>query len=124
MLRFALPVLFAIRSSAVYSLLRNKLGEIIPLNRLLGIEVVSIGDGVATARLPFRTEITNHLGTVHATAIFGLAEAASGGAMSGAFAPDILKVRPVASHSAVHFIKIARGDLTAEARTSEPSTVL
>ena len=70
MLRFALPIIFRIRSSAVYSLLRKRLGEIIPLNRLLGIEFVSIGDGVATARLPFRQDSTNHLGTVHATAMF------------------------------------------------------
>jgi uncharacterized protein (TIGR00369 family) len=124
MLKFALPILFAVRSSAVYALLRRRLGEIIPLNKLLGIEITSVDDGAAEARLPFRAEITNHLGTVHATAIFGLAEAASGGAMSGAFAPDILKIRPVASQSEIRFVKIARGDLTAEARTVQPSAVL
>src|SRR3954471_2321195 len=90
MLKYVIPLVFAVRPSTVYNLLRRRLGEIIPLNKLLGIEITSIGDGVAEARLPFRTEVTNHIGSMHATAIFGLAEAASGGAMSGAFAPVIL----------------------------------
>ena len=41
---------------------------------------VSIGDGVAETRLPFRTEVTNHIGTVHATAIFGLGKVVLAGA--------------------------------------------
>lgn len=108
----------------MYDLLRQRLGEIVPLNTLLGIEIVSIGDGVAEARIPFRTEVTNHLGTLHATAIFGLAEAASGAAMSGAFAPVILRIRPVAASAQVTFLKIARSDLTAHAVTGEPSQAL
>jgi uncharacterized protein (TIGR00369 family) len=101
----------------VYDIIRRRLGEIIPLNKLLGIEIISIGDGVAEARLAFRPELTNHIGSVHATAIFGLAEAASGYAMSGAFAPVILKIRPVAANANVSFTKIARTDLIAHART-------
>jgi hypothetical protein len=53
---------------------------------------------------------------VHATAIFGLAEAASGGAMSGAFAPVMLSVRAVAASANVRFLKIARTDLVARAK--------
>jgi uncharacterized protein (TIGR00369 family) len=105
----------------VYEIIRRRLAEIIPLNKLLGIEIVSIGDGVAEARLPFRAEVTNHIESVHATAIFGLAEAASGYAMSGAFAPVILQIRPVAASAQVKFSKIARTDLVARARTVESS---
>jgi uncharacterized protein (TIGR00369 family) len=115
MLKYVLPLIFIVRPSTVYDLLRRRLGEIIPLNRLLGIEIVSIGDGVAEARLPFRTELTNHIGSVHATAIFGLAEAASGGAMSGALAPVIMNVRPVAASAKVTFTKVARTELVAHA---------
>jgi uncharacterized protein (TIGR00369 family) len=114
-----LPLAFAARPSIVYDIIRRRLGEIIPLNKLLGIEIISIGDGVAEARLAFRPELTNHIGSVHATAIFGLAEAASGYAMSGAFAPVILKIRPVAANANVSFSKIARTDLIAHARTVE-----
>ena len=117
MLKYVIPLVFAVRPSTVYDLLRRRLGEIIPLDKLLGIEITSIGDGVAEARLPFRTEVTNHIGTMHATAIFGLAEAASGGAMSGAFAPVILGIRPVAASAHVTFSKIARTDLVAHATT-------
>jgi uncharacterized protein (TIGR00369 family) len=120
MLKYVLPLAFILRPTTVFDILRRRLGEIIPFNKLLGIEIVSIGDGVAEARLPFRTEVTNHIGTMHATAIFGLAEAASGCAMSGAFAPVILRIRPVAASATVTFSKIVRTDLTAHATTAEP----
>jgi uncharacterized protein (TIGR00369 family) len=116
MLKYALPLLYSVNSSVVFGMLRRRLGEIIPLNKLLGIEITSVGDGVAEAKLPFRAEVTNHIGSVHATAIFGLAEAASGGAMSGAFAPVMLSVRAVAASANVRFLKIARTDLFARAK--------
>ena len=97
MLKHVLPLAYFVRPSAVYEILRRRLGKIIPLNQVLGIEIVSIGDGVAQARLPFRSEVTNHIGSVHATAIFGLAEAASGAALAGAFAPVVMSIRPVAA---------------------------
>jgi uncharacterized protein (TIGR00369 family) len=108
----------------MYDLVRRRLNEIIPLNKLLGIEIVSIGDGVAEARLPFRDDLTNHMGTMHATAIFGLAEAASGCAMSGAFVPIILRIRAVAVTATAKFSKIARGDLIARARVLGESGAL
>lgn len=121
MLKYALPFAFSVMPSTVYGLLRRRLGEVIPLNKHLGIEIVSIGDGVAEARLPFRHEVTNHIGSMHATAIFGLAEAASGCAMSGAFAPDIMDLRPVAASAGVTFSRIVRTDAVARARTAESS---
>lgn len=108
----------------VYGMIKSRLSDIIPLNHLLGIEIVSIGDGVAETRLPFRQEITNHIGTVHATAIFGLAEAASGGAMSGAFAPVATSIRPVAASATVEFSRIARTDIVARATTNAGSKEL
>jgi uncharacterized protein (TIGR00369 family) len=121
MLALVFRLTFAVRPSTVYDIIRRRLGEIIPLNKLLGIEIISIDDGVAEARLPFRAEVTNHLGTAHATAIFGLAEATSGYAMSGAFAPVILRIRPIAASASVNFSKIARSDLVASARTGKPA---
>jgi len=121
MLKHVLPLAYSVRPSAVYDLLRRRFGKMIPLNRVLRIEIVSIGDGVAQARLPFRREVTNHLGSVHATAIFGLAEAASGAAMAGAFAPVILSIRPVAATANVSFLSIARTDLVADAKVPEPA---
>jgi uncharacterized protein (TIGR00369 family) len=124
MLRYVLPVAFGVIPTLVYRMIKSRLAEIIPLNIHLGIEVVSVGDGVAETRLPFRREITNHIGTVHATAIFGLAEAASGGAMSGALAPLALAIRPVAAGAIIKFSRIARTDLVARARTTQDSRKL
>ncbi|MGY3690171.1 uncharacterized protein (TIGR00369 family) [Bradyrhizobium sp. USDA 3240] len=118
MLKYALSIAFAVKPSLVYGVIKSRMSDIIPFNSLVGIEIVSIGDGIAEARLPFRPEITNHIGSVHATAIFGLAEAASGGAMSGAFAPVATSIRPVAASATVEFSKIARTDLAAFAKTS------
>jgi len=121
MLRHVLPIAFGLRPALVYRMIESRLAEIVPLNSHLGIEIVSIGDGIAETRLPFRREITNHIGTVHATAIFGLAEAASGGAMSGAFAPVALAIRPVAAAASIAFARTARSSLTARARSTRGS---
>jgi uncharacterized protein (TIGR00369 family) len=107
-----------------YEVIRSRMGSSIPLNRLLGIEVAVIGDGAATARLPFHPEVTNHIGSVHATAIYGLAEAASGAAIAGAFADDIDKLRAVATGSTIRFLHVARSELTAEAAVEGERAVL
>ena len=124
MLSFMLSTAFTVRPSIVYGVLRWRISEIVPLNKLLGIEIISVGDGVAEARVPFRPDVTNHIGTMHATAIFGVAEAASGGAMSGALAPVVAQVRPVAAAAHVHFTKAARSGLIARAKAMESSEAL
>jgi uncharacterized protein (TIGR00369 family) len=124
MLKHVLPILYAVSPPLVYGMARRRLADQIPLNDLLGIEILSVGDGVGEARLPFRPEVTNHIGSLHATAIFGVAEAASGCAMTGAFAPVILDVRPVAASAEVQFMKVARSGLVATARTSAPADEL
>ncbi|MEQ1950259.1 PaaI family thioesterase [Mesorhizobium sp. CN2-181] len=120
MLRFVLPIIFPIGRPLVFAMIRRRLGEIIPLNKLLEIEFDSISDGASKASLPFRTAITNHIGTVHATAIFGLAEAASGGAAAGALAPYAASIRPVTASASVNFLKAARGQLTAVGQVAMP----
>ena len=41
MLKYALPIVFAVRPSMVYGLIRSRLSDIVPLNTLLGIVFVS-----------------------------------------------------------------------------------
>lgn len=124
MLGYVIPLLYAVRPSMVYEIVRRRMSEIIPLNVLLGIEIASIGNGVAETRLPVRQDLTNHIGTLHASAIFAVAEAASGGAMSGAFAPVILNVRPVAANATIEFLKPAKTSLVARAKTLEEPAAL
>lgn len=48
----------------------------LPFNAHLGIQQCT--EGHHLLRLPFATHLTNHVGTVHASALFALAEASSG----------------------------------------------
>ena len=95
--------------------IRERLGGAIPLNALLGLVITSIGDGTAEVRLPFRREVTNHVGGVHATAIFGVAEAASGCAVAGLFAAQATSIHSVASGGQIRFERLGRSSLTAAA---------
>jgi uncharacterized protein (TIGR00369 family) len=105
----------------IFDLIRDRASQTIPLNALLGVEIRSVAAGEAEAHLPFRTEMTNHVGSFHATAIFGVAEAASGCALAGALAPVITAIRPVVAGAEVKFLAPARRALTARARLVDGS---
>jgi acyl-coenzyme A thioesterase PaaI-like protein len=49
----------------------------LPFNRLIGLEPAAAGSG-ALVSLPEGVRFTNHLGTVHASALLAVAEAGSG----------------------------------------------
>jgi thioesterase domain-containing protein len=86
----------------------------VPFNQLLGIRVEAVrSDGVEVA-LPERPNLLNHVGTLHATAQFGLAEAASGSMIVSAFA-DLLQADfvPLAVEATVKYRRPAQGPLQA-----------
>ncbi|WP_299374677.1 DUF4442 domain-containing protein [uncultured Tateyamaria sp.] len=103
-----------------YDMIKGHLGKAIPFANHVGVELLDIGDGVATAALDQRDETSNHIQTLHAGAMFTLGEAASGAALAGALAPMILQARPVAAGARISYVKIAKGRLTAHAKTSVP----
>lgn len=103
-----------------FELIRAQMGQALPFIRHLGIEIVEVGAGRGITRITERDELRNHVGTHHAGVIFTLAEAASGAAMSGAFANYLLAIRPLASEATVRYLKLARGQLTATATVGEP----
>ncbi|MFL4471277.1 DUF4442 domain-containing protein [Tateyamaria armeniaca] len=107
-----------------YDMIKHHMEKTIPFAAHVGIELIEIGDGVATAALDQRTETSNHIASQHAGAMFTLGEAASGGALGGALAPVLLEVRPVAAGAQIKYVKIAKGRLTATARTSVPGSEL
>jgi acyl-coenzyme A thioesterase PaaI-like protein len=85
----------------------------IPFNRFLGLR----SDGPVLT-LPADLNFHNHLGTVHASAQFSLAEAASGHwllAKFGGAAPDYLAV---VRHVDVKYRRPATGQLTAKAEVA------
>lgn len=105
----------------MFETLRAQLDASVPFARHVGVELVSIEPGRATARLPERAECTNHIASVHAGALFTLAEAASGAAVAGALAPVLMTVRPVTAKADIAYRKIARGALDAVAQVGTPA---
>ena len=107
-----------------YDMIKAHLSQAIPFATHVGVELIEIADGTATAALDQRRETSNHIQSQHAGAMFTLGEAASGAALGGALAPVLLEVRPVAAGARIAYVKIAKGRLTAHAKTNEPGADL
>ncbi len=107
-----------------YDMIKAHLDSAVPFATHVGVDLLKIGDGTASAALDQRNEVSNHIKSMHAGAMFTLGEAASGAAMAGALAPVILQMRPVAATAAIAFRKVALGKLTAHAQTSRPGAEL
>src|SRR5215475_11987199 len=87
----------------------------VPYIAHMGIEVTDLAEGTATAVLPDRPELHNHVGSQHAGALFGVAETASGAAFVGAFAARMGDVTPLARSAQISYLKVARGRIEAKA---------
>lgn len=103
-----------------YDMIKAHLGQAVPFANTVGVKLLDIGDGVASAELDQSEATSNHIGSQHAGAMFTLAEAASGAALAGALAPVVLECRPVAKDAHIAYVKIAKGTLTAHAKTERP----
>jgi uncharacterized protein (TIGR00369 family) len=91
------------------------LTAMIPFIDTVGIRIDSAARGAATATLPARHEVNNHMGTAHAGAVYTLGESASGGVVLSLFG-DLLPNLFVALKSAtVEHHKAAPGDVVATA---------
>jgi uncharacterized protein (TIGR00369 family) len=93
----------------------------VPYIAHMGIEVTEMSEGAATAVLPDRPELHNHVGSQHAGALFGVAETASGAAFVGAFAARMGDVTPLARSAEIAYVKVARGRIEAKARLGVPA---
>jgi uncharacterized protein (TIGR00369 family) len=110
---------------SMFDLILEHVRTSVPFAGLVGVDVQTVDDGTATARLEERPAVHNHIGTLHAGALFTLGEAASGAAMAGAFAPVLLSVRPVAADARIVYRRPARGTVTAAADVvGEPADLL
>ena len=83
--------------------------QAVPFAGHLGLEITSVAEGEAVVRLPERAELTNHVGSQHAGALFTVAETASGAAFVGAFAERLGEVTPLARSAEISYEKIAKG---------------
>jgi acyl-coenzyme A thioesterase PaaI-like protein len=95
--------------------------QAVPFAGFLGVEVTSLAAGEATALLPERPELKNHVGSQHAGALFTAAETASGAAFVGAFAERMGDVMPLARSAEISYEKIANGPIEARATLGVPA---
>jgi acyl-coenzyme A thioesterase PaaI-like protein len=91
------------------------LAAAVPFNRHLELEYGRVEPGRAEVRLLDREEHRNHVGTLHAGALFSVAEAASGAAFVAAFAEHLGDVIPVVESAEIRYLAPARGCVTAVA---------
>jgi uncharacterized protein (TIGR00369 family) len=94
--------------------------QAVPFAGYLGLEITSVSEGEAVVRLPERPELTNHVGSQHAGALFTVAETASGAAFVGAFAERMGDVTPLARKAEISYEKIAKGPIDAKAKLGVP----
>ena len=95
--------------------------QAVPFAGFLDLEITSVAAGEATVVLPERAELTNHVGSQHAGALFTAAEAASGAAFVGAFAERMGEVTPLARSAEISYEKIAKGPIEARATLGVPA---
>jgi len=97
----------------------------VPFAGHLGLEITHVADGEALVVLPEGHELTNHVGSQHAGALFTVAETASGAAFVGAFAERMGEVTPLARSAEISFEKIAKGPIEASAKLGvDPAAAL
>ncbi len=95
--------------------------QAVPFAAFLGLEITSVAEGNAVVVLPERPELTNHVGSQHAGALFTAAEAASGAAFLGAFVERLAEITPLARGAEVSYEKIAKGPIEARAKLGVPA---
>jgi uncharacterized protein (TIGR00369 family) len=95
--------------------------QAVPFAGHLGLEITQVAPGEAVVVLPEGHELTNHVGSQHAGALFTVAETASGAAFVGAFVERMADVTPLARSAEISYEKIARGPIEARARLAMPA---
>ncbi|HEX4464450.1 MAG TPA: DUF4442 domain-containing protein [Solirubrobacterales bacterium] len=104
-----------------YDAIAQGMTQAVPFAGFLGVEITSLTAGEATALLPGRPELKNHVGSQHAGALFTAAETASGAAFVGAFAERMGDVTPLARSAEISYEKIANGPIEAKATLGVPA---
>ena len=89
----------------------------LPFNRLIGLEPADPGSGFQVT-LPAGTQYTNHLGTVHGSALLAVAEAGSGAFLVQAFG-DRKGYLPVVRHLEAKFRRPASGRVSSRCVVDE-----
>lgn len=90
-----------------------------PYLNYLGLEVVEAQAGAVALRLPLRREVSNHIGTVHGGAQYGLGEATAIALAATLFPEHIERLNLLTANATIVHHRLAQGDLTAQATISD-----
>lgn len=107
-----------------YEAVRAGLSQAIPFSSYLGLEILEVGPGKGVVKLPDKSDLTNHVGSQHAGALFSAGETAAGGAFVGAFAERMGDITPLAESAEITYRKIASGPITATGTFSQDRDAL
>lgn len=104
-----------------YDAIAQGMTQAVPFAGHLGLEVTKVAPGEAVVVLPEGQELSNHVGSQHAGALFTAAETASGAAFVGAFAERMGDVTPLARSAEISYEKIAKGPIEARGKLGVPA---
>lgn len=94
---------------------RQRLTQAEPVLGYLGLEVVEARPGAAVLRLRLRRDVSNHVGTVHGGAQYGLGEATAIALAATLFPEHVEYLNLLTANASITYHRLARGDLTARA---------
>jgi uncharacterized protein (TIGR00369 family) len=102
-----------------FATLAGQMPSQVPMVGTLNIEFLELEPQRVLLRLPDQPEYHNHIGGLHAGAMFTLAETATGALVLGNFGMHLARAVPLAVEGSIHYLKIARGPVFAEAAMAE-----
>lgn len=102
-----------------FTTLVSQMPTAVPMVGTLNIEFLELAPQRVVLRLPDQGDYHNHIGGLHAGAMFTLAETATGAIVLGNFGMHLDRAVPLAVESTIRFLKIARGPMYAEAIMKE-----
>jgi acyl-coenzyme A thioesterase PaaI-like protein len=108
-------------STPDFDAIREGLAQAVPFTRTIGLEYLELSAERALLRLPDRSDLHNHVGGLHAGAMFTLGESATGAVVIGSFADLMDRFTPLAAGGQIRYRALAMGDVTAEAQLARPA---
>jgi uncharacterized protein (TIGR00369 family) len=98
-----------------YAAIRELMPNLVPFVKTLGIDYLQLDAERAVLRLRDEPTFHNHVGGLHAGAMFTLAESASGAVVIASFEDLLATVTPLAASAAISYVRLAKGPVMAEA---------
>lgn len=110
--------------AATLEQIKTSMPASVPLVATLKIEYLEVTETTAHLRLADQPALRNHVGGLHAGAMFTLGESASGAVVLGAFADLLERATPLAAGAEITYRRLALGAVDARATlTVDPALV-